>query len=98
MIIKSILEELKTSSHPVAKALHKTSQSKAICIGFNQGMKLKDHKAHQSTRIVVMSGEIKYLENGKEQVLSKYEMYDIPVEITHAVHASEDSLIMLLQG
>ncbi|MEO9803959.1 MAG: hypothetical protein ABJF04_11950 [Reichenbachiella sp.] len=98
MVLKSILEELKTSNRPVAKALHKTSQSKTICIGFNKGMMLKDHKAHRPTVLVVIAGEIRYTEEENSQVLSRLDEFNIPVEVTHRVEALEDSLVLLLQG
>ena len=98
MIIKSILEELKSSTRPVVKTLHKTMLSKVICIGLSKGMELREHKAHQPTRLIVIDGQIEFKENGEIRVFSKFDEYDIPVEVTHAVDALEDSVILLLQG
>lgn len=98
MIISSIQKEVGSSSHPVAKAVHKTLNAKAICIGFTKGMELKEHKAHMPTTLLVLNGSINYKEGEKELNLNQFQEYEIPVEVSHAVYALEDSLILLIQG
>ena len=97
MIISSILEELESATHPVAKPLHKSENGRALCIGFKKGMLLKEHKAHMPTTLVVLNGNVVFAIEGKEHNLSTYDEFIIPVEITHAVSALEDSLILLIQ-
>jgi hypothetical protein len=46
MMIREIIEEVETSAHPVAGALHKGEHFKILVIAFKKGMKLKDHRAH----------------------------------------------------
>ena len=98
MTIRSVLEELKSSSRPVVKTLHKTTLSKVLCIGLSKGMELKEHKAHQPTRLIVVEGCIEYKESGRIHIFSKFDEHQIPVEVTHAVDALEESVILLLQG
>lgn len=97
MIISSIIEELESAKHPVAKPLHKSENGRALCIGFKKDMQLKEHKAHTSTTLLVLKGNIVFAIEGEEHNLSTYDEFVIPVEITHAVRALEDSLIMLIQ-
>jgi quercetin dioxygenase-like cupin family protein len=98
MIIKSIVEELKSATHPVAKALHKGTNFKVLVIGFNEGMVLKDHKAHIPSKLTVIKGNVLYREDGKETVMHLYDEVEIPVDIIHSVSAIEDSLCILTQG
>jgi quercetin dioxygenase-like cupin family protein len=96
--IKNIISDLKTSSHPVAKALHKGEHFKVLMLGFNKGMTLKDHKAHTTSKLTVVYGNVIYKEGDKETKLLQYDEVEIPVEITHSVEAIEDSLCILTQG
>lgn len=98
MIIQSILEELQTGSHPIAKALHKGQHFKVLVIGFKTGMKLKDHEAHQTSKLTVISGSVIYRESERSVTLKTFDEIDIPLNITHSVEALEDSLCLLTQG
>ena len=98
MTIKAILEELKTATHPVAKALHKGAHFKVLVIGFNAGMVLKDHKAHMPSKLTVIKGSVLYTEDGKETIMHLHDEVEIPVDIKHSVSAIEDSLCVLTQG
>lgn len=96
--IASILTALETSSHPVARALHKGENFKVLMIGFKKGMILQDHKAHITSKLTVLYGSVTYKEEEREIILAQYEEVEIPVEITHCVEALEDSLCVLTQG
>ncbi|MBS1492075.1 MAG: hypothetical protein JST55_01110 [Bacteroidetes bacterium] len=98
MIIKEIMEQLKTSLHPVAKALHSGEHFRVLAMGFKAGMKLKDHQAHLPSKLTVLSGEVIYRENEREVKLEQYDEVDIPVNSTHSVEAMQDSLCLLTQG
>lgn len=98
MTINNILEELKTATHPVAKALHKGAHFKVLAIGFNAGMVLKDHKAHLPTKLTVIKGSVVYREDGKETAMHLFDEMEIPVDITHSVSATDDSICLLTQG
>jgi quercetin dioxygenase-like cupin family protein len=98
MTIKTILEELKTATHPVAKALHKGTHFKVLVIGLNAGMVLKDHKAHMPSKLTVIKGSVLYTEDGKETIMHLHDEVEIPVDIIHSVTAIEDSLCVLTQG
>ncbi|MEQ9405619.1 MAG: hypothetical protein RIM99_18665 [Cyclobacteriaceae bacterium] len=98
MTIPTILEELSTSEKPVAKVLHKSDSSRTVCIGFNKGMQLKEHKTTKPTTLLVLNGSIEYTEGEEVYNLSKYDQYEIPPNVVHAVNALEDSLIMLMHG
>jgi quercetin dioxygenase-like cupin family protein len=98
MLIKKVLSELETSSHPVAKAFHKGAHFRVLVMAFKKGMKLKDHKAHLTSRFVVIEGSVIYQENEKQIKLSKFDEVDIPVEVIHTVVALQDSICLLTQG
>lgn len=98
MTIKKIKEELKSSSHPVAKSLHHGNGFKVLIVGFTKGMVLKEHKAHIPSKLTVLEGAVSYQEEHRVVELRQYDEVDIPVEVTHAVEALEDSLCILTQG
>ena len=98
MIIKDILAELETASHPVAKALHKGEHFKVLVMGFKNGMVLKEHKAHMPTKLTVLEGTVEYRQGEAVTVLNKHDSIDIPVDIVHSVLAKADSLCLLTQG
>lgn len=98
MVIKDVLEQLQHSQHPVAKALYKCDHCKVLALAFKQGMELKNHTAHQPTKLIVMSGSVIYTEGDKNVTLQQYDEIDIPIEAEHAVKALQDSLCLLTQG
>jgi len=98
MIIKEILEQLVSSEHPVAKALHSGEHFRVLVIGFRKSMKLKEHQAHLPSKLTVLQGEVLYRENEKEVKLNQYDEVNIPVNETHSVEALQDSLCLLTQG
>lgn len=98
MTIKDIKEELKSSISPVAKSLHHGTGFKVLLMGFKKGMILREHKAHIQSKLTVLEGAVIYKEVDRIVKLMQYDEVDIPVEITHSVEASEDSLCILSQG
>jgi len=98
MTIKDIKEELKTSKHAVTKSLHHGSGFRVLLMGFNKGMILKEHKAHIQSKLTVIEGNVIYKEENRDVVLKQYDEVEIPLEITHSVEATEDSLCILTQG
>ncbi|MCF8450797.1 MAG: hypothetical protein K9G49_13075 [Taibaiella sp.] len=98
MIIKELLAQLETAAHPVAKALHTGEHFKVLVLAFKAGMHLKEHKAHLPAKLTVFSGTVIYREGTKEITLNTYDTTDIPVDVIHAVEATEDSLCLLTQG
>lgn len=98
MTIKEILTQLETAEHPVGRAIHKNDHFKVLVIAFKKGMALKEHKAHHPSKLIVMEGNVIYKEEGRTVDLKKFEETDIPVEVTHAVEAVEDSVCLLTQG
>lgn len=98
MIIKNIIAQVETSNRPVAKILKHSGNSKAIAIGLKKGMIWPDHKTSVPTMLIVADGLVTYREGNKAVVLEKYDNFDVPVDITHALEAQEDSLCILLQG
>lgn len=98
MIIKDLKKELESSENPVAKSLHHGSGYKVLIMGFKKGMILKDHKAHIESKLTVLEGAVIYIEKSRVVKLMKYDEVEIPIEITHSVEASEDSLCILTQG
>ncbi|GAA0878074.1 hypothetical protein GCM10009119_10420 [Algoriphagus jejuensis] len=96
--ITEIFASLPTSTHPVARALHKGDNFKVLLVGFKAGMVFRDHKAHIPSKLTVLQGSVVYKEGDKVVELAQYEEVDIPVEITHSVEALEESLCILSQG
>lgn len=97
-VIKEILEQLETATHPIARAIYKGHDFKVLALGFKAAMILNDHKIHTASKLTVLSGLVIYREGDNEIKLTQYEEYDIPVEVTHSVEALEDSLCLLTQG
>jgi quercetin dioxygenase-like cupin family protein len=98
MIIKEIIEEVETSAHPVARALHKGDHFKILAIAFKKGMKLKDHQAHLVSKLTVLEGLVVYIQGECKTELNKFEDINIPVNVIHSVEALQDSLCLLSQG
>lgn len=98
MTIQEVKEKLKTTTGPVARALHQGHGFKVLVMGFNKGMILKDHKAHIRSKLTVLEGAVVYREADREIRLDQYQEVDIPVEVTHGVEALKDSLCLLTQG
>lgn len=98
MIIKEILEELKTAKNPVVKAIHKGENFKVIVLALKQGMELKEHKTMLPAKIFVLSGSVIYHEGDKSLSLNQYDQTDIPEGVIHAVTCSTEALCLLTQG
>lgn len=98
MTIKEIKDQLKTSDKPVAKSFHVGDKFKVLLFGFNKGMKLEDHTAKHSTKLLVLEGDVIYHQAKKDIRLKQYDEIDIPANVSHSVGALKDSLILLTQG
>ncbi len=98
MVIKEILAQVETTTHPVAKAIHKGEHFKVLAIAFKSGMVLKDHKSHLPAKLTVLSGSVRYHDAQNEVVLNTHDEIEIPVNETHRVDALQDSLCLLTQG
>lgn len=99
MIINEILAQLEESQQgPVIKVLEKGEQFKVIVLAFKKGMELKAHHTPIRARLVVMQGEVNYLEAERTVRLTKFDDLSIPVNIRHSVEALEDSVCLLIQG
>ena len=98
MVLHDIVKESQEKEHPVARLIHKNDHFKVLGLSFKKGAELKEHMAHKPTRLIVMEGEVVYIQDGQEIVLSPRDIHIIPVEKIHAVRANTDSLCMLTQG
>lgn len=98
MTIKNILQQLETSSHPVAKSLHKGPHLNVLVIGFKKGMRLNEHQAGKPSRLTVIKGAVLYEQGHERTELSLFDEQEIPLHVPHAVEALEDSLCLLSQG
>ncbi|MFB6454198.1 hypothetical protein ACE38W_02920 [Chitinophaga sp. Hz27] len=96
--LQQMMEQLEQAAHPMAKALYKGQGTKVLALAFKKGMRLKDHKAHEPTTLYVLSGSVMYEQGDEKKALTQYEQTSIPVEVVHAVVATEDSLCLLVQG
>lgn len=98
MTIADIKTQLIEATHPVAKALHRGVHFKVLLIGFNKGMSLKEHKAHQPTKLTVLEGSVVYKEADKTLIMPQYSEVEIPVNALHSIEALEHSICLLTQG
>ena len=99
MIIKDILAQLEQAQNgPVIKVLEKGEHFKVIILAFKKGMELKAHCTPIPARLVVINGEVNYLETDRSLILTKFDDLPIPVNVQHSVKALEDSLCLLIQG
>jgi len=96
--IAGIMDQLKDSSHPVAKSIHHQEHTNVLAIAFKKGMQLKDHKTARTSTLFVVRGTVLYIQGDVETSLHEFEDLQIPVNIIHAVTALEDSLCLLIQG
>jgi quercetin dioxygenase-like cupin family protein len=97
-MMAKVIEQLETSTHPVAKPLRVGVGFKVIVIGFKSGMILKEHKTALPAKLVVLNGVVIYIEGDKRVVLHQYEEVEIPADVTHAVECVADALCLLIQG
>jgi quercetin dioxygenase-like cupin family protein len=98
MILKEIIEQLNTSTHPIAKALHKGQHFKVLAIGFKNGMVLKEHQTNLPTKLFVLQGAVIYKQNAVSTTLTLFDELDIPINCAHSVEAIADSICLLTQG
>lgn len=98
MTIKDVKQQLKTSENPVVKSIQLGTCFKVLIMGFKKGMILKEHKANIKSKLTVLEGAVTYKEKQRVVKLTQYDEVEIPVEVTHSVEATEDSLCMLIQG
>lgn len=98
MIIQEILTQLETSSHPVAKVLQKGENFKILAIGFKKDMILKDHKTSYNSKLLVINGSVKYVQNQIIIIANQYDEIAIPVNEIHQVTALTDSVCLLIQS
>ena len=98
MIIQELFQQLETSSHPVARALHKTDHIKALAIGFKKGMIMKEHNTSLPAKLFVLHGTVLYEEGALTKTLHQYEETEIPQDIIHSVECIDDALCILVQG
>lgn len=97
-IIKQALAELETKTNPVAKVLHKATDSKAIIMVFKKDMILKEHKSALPAKLTIFKGAVSFVMLGETTILNQYDTMDIPMNEVHAVTALEDTVALLTQG
>lgn len=98
MVVQELLDKLETSTKPVARVYFKSDQFKIIFIAFKAGMVLDQHTAAMQSRLMVLEGQVNYIQEGTTTLLNAHDYIDIPPHIIHEVHSLQDSLCMLTQG
>lgn len=100
MVIKEILAELahQNSDRPKIKILKKGEDYKIIVMGFKKGMILKEHSTPIPAKLLVIEGKVNYKEADKNLIIDKFDEYEIPINVIHAVDALEDSICLLIQA
>lgn len=69
-----------------------------IGISFKAGMILEKHTTKLPARLVVLQGEVKYINSLGSTPLKRHGEYPIPVDEPHWVRASSDSFIVLIKN
>ena len=64
MTIKTVLEELKTSDKPVARALHTGKGYNVLVMAFKKGMITGEHAAKIPSKLTVLEGRVAYKHTG----------------------------------
>lgn len=98
MIIHQVLTSLENASDPVIKIFRQDDHFKVIIAGFKKGMALQDHQTNVKTMLVVIKGAVTYKEDERYVDLYQFDELEIPINVTHAVYAQEDSLCFLIRG
>ena len=96
MIINEVLAQLENANAPVIKVLQAHTAGKTLVLGFKAGMILKEHRTAVPAMLLVIKGAVTYKEEGKAVSLRIYAELEIPVNVLHAVEATEDSICLLL--
>ena len=97
MTIKKIKDLLPSSDHPVENIIQDNHCIKVSLIGFQNGMMLREKKVENPTKLIVLNGTLKYFEVDKKVVLTQYDEYEIPADVTHYIVADEKSLCLMSQ-
>ncbi len=97
MTIQKIKDLLPTSEHPIESILHENECFKVSLIGFTNGMMLREKQVTIPTKLMVLSGSVKYLQADKKVTLHQYDEFEIPKEVTHYIVANQQSLCLLTQ-
>jgi quercetin dioxygenase-like cupin family protein len=95
MVIKELIEDLKTASKPIARTYRKSDELVITFIGFKKGMVLASHKTNKPARLLVLSGNVFYKENERNIAMNLYDEVEIPADLLHEVEALSDSICML---
>lgn len=97
-IINEIANQLPLSDKPITRILKKGTDSKTIILGLKGGVILKEHKTNTPTTLLIIKGNVVYKEKDRQIKLVTFECIDIPVDVIHAVEATNDSICLLIQG
>lgn len=95
------INELKASvllaSHPLAKAIYQHQHAKVLCMTFQKGMELKNHKTPYASLLLVLEGKFEYQEEGQTYLLNIYDQHIIEPNVLHKVIAMENGVCLLIQ-
>ena len=97
MTIQKINDLLENSENPVERIIQENQCMKVSLIGFGSGMMIREKKVDSPTKLMVLSGTVKYFEADKKIMLSQYDEFDIPVNVRHYILADEHSICLLTE-
>lgn len=97
MTIQKIKDQLNTAEQPIEEILHENECFMVSLLGFANGMMLREKRLEKPTKLLVLSGSLKYFEVDKKVTLNQYDEFEIPAEVTHYIIADENSLCLLTQ-
>ncbi|MET1056154.1 MAG: hypothetical protein ABWY16_12670 [Pedobacter sp.] len=89
---------MENATDPVVQVFRQNEHFKVITVGFKKGVVLKDHQTSIKTVLLVVKGVVTYREADRSVNLYQYDEYEIPLNVTHSVHATEDSICFLIRG
>ncbi len=73
MTIQKMREQLPTAKSPIERILQDNQCCMTSLIGFSNGMMLKENRVKLPTKLLVLSGSVKYIELDKKIVLKQYD-------------------------
>ncbi len=97
MTLRKIKDQLSTADKPIIKVLQDNESCMVFLVAFANGMMLREKRLDNPTKLMVLSGKIKYFEVDKKVNLDQYDEFEIPADVTHYLRADSCSICLLTQ-
>lgn len=98
LVLNHIAETLATSEKPVIEQIYDKEGKKLIAIGLKKGVEFPEHVAPAKAKLMVVQGEVDFNTETRSYRLERFDSFDIPMDIKHAVVGVDDAVFLLLLG